>query len=119
MFAIGSAKITATAIVEGIEADVVAKFDVGDRWAHGHYRPGAVAADDTRKENLCADFAGADSNVEAIDCRCPQFNDDVSRRFQLGIVGLLITQFVDAAMGVNLNSLQENVLDETSIALAR
>jgi hypothetical protein len=64
-------------------------------------------------------LAGADSNVEAIDCRGPQFNDDVSRRFQLGIVGLFITQFVDAAMGVNLNSLQENVLDETSIALAR
>src|ERR1041385_1613833 len=83
-----------------IETDGVARLDVGDfRPGFGDYA-GAVAAEDMRHCDLHAGEAFAVPDIDVVERRGLECDDDVGRRLNLRRLSLFVAQLIDAAIPV-------------------
>jgi len=109
---LSGAALTAGAAVKRVKANRIAGFHVAYFSADREDRAGAVGAKSTGRENSLAVDARSNCHVDAIDGGGFQLDDDIVAGSQLRFVNFLIAQLIDAAVGVNLYSLQEDDLND-------
>jgi len=109
---VSDAKSALAAAMDRIKANRVAGLDVYHFSANrGHYA-GAIDSENTRKRGVCAAEAAANPDVDTIERRSFEPDDDIVWRFQFRLGAVLVAQLVDAAMLVDLYRFQNSVPEE-------